>query len=198
MLAFLEHLDHQIFFAVNHGLSSPLLEYFLWWVSLLGDGIPLTLTVGIVWWYVDRQAFKQHYLWLLVAVVAGNLVVQGLKHGLERLRPLTEFAALLQAGAVYINVVGSPLRYNSFPSGHTQVAASIFTYLICLYPRYWYWWATVPGLIGLSRVCLGVHFPFDVLAGALLGSLSAIGAWHGQCYWGTKAWGRAIATRQQM
>jgi undecaprenyl-diphosphatase len=180
MLSYLEHLDHQVFFTVNHSLSSPLLDYFLWWVSLLGDGIPLTLLVGIVLWCIDRQVLKQHYVWLVVAVVAGSLVVQGLKYGLARPRPLTEFADLLQAGTVYINVVGYPLRYRSFPSGHMQAAASVFTYLLCLYPRYWYWWAAGPALIGLSRIYLGVHFPLDVLAGALLGGLSATGAWRWQ------------------
>jgi undecaprenyl-diphosphatase len=128
---------------------------------------------------------------MIVGVVAGSLVVQGLKYGLARPRPLTEFADLLQAGTVYIHVVGYPLRYRSFPSGHTQAAASVFAYLLCLYPRYWYWWATGPALIGLSRISLGVHFPLDVFAGALLGSLSATGAWRWQGYCRARALGES-------
>jgi undecaprenyl-diphosphatase len=59
----------------------------------------------------------------------------------------------------------------SFPSGHTSGAFLVATALTILLPPigiagYLYGWAT---LVGLSRVVLGVHFPLDTLAGALLG-----------------------------
>jgi undecaprenyl-diphosphatase len=178
MLTFVERLDHQLFFALNQGLSTPLLDHLLWWVSVLGDGTVLIPAIGLGLWWTDRRVCKQHYGWLVVTVLAGSLVVQLLKHGLARPRPLHEFAALLQAGEIYINVIGRPLRHHSFPSGHAQAAAAAFTYLIYLYPRGWYWWGSGMLLVGLSRIYLGVHFPSDVLAGTLLGSLSAWGAWH--------------------
>ncbi|WP_438951211.1 phosphatase PAP2 family protein [Porticoccus sp.] len=60
----------------------------------------------------------------------------------------------------------------SFPSGHTSGAFLVATALAMLLPPvgiagYFYGWAT---LVALSRVILGVHFPLDTLAGALLGS----------------------------
>jgi undecaprenyl-diphosphatase len=177
MVDLLERLDHQLFFLLNLGLSMSLLDHLMWWVSFFGDGVPLTVAVGIVLWRLDRQAFRQHYLWLVVAVVGGALMVQALKYGFARPRPLNEFAALLQAGTVHINVIGHPLRYRSFPSGHAQAAATVFMYLVYMYPRYWCWWGAGAVLIGLSRIHLGVHFPFDVLTGLLLGSLWATGVW---------------------
>jgi undecaprenyl-diphosphatase len=177
MLAFLERLDHQLFFALNQGLSTVSLDYLLWSVSLLGHGFILVAIIGIGLWYTDRQAFTRHYVWLLVAVGIGSLVVQALKFGIARPRPLNEFAALLLAGEVSINVLGPPLRLRSFPSGHMQAMASVSMYLCCLYPRRWYWWSASLLLMGLSRVYVGVHFPLDVLAGALLGSASALGVW---------------------
>jgi undecaprenyl-diphosphatase len=189
MIPFLERLDHQLFFALNQGLSMPLFDHLLWWVSVLADALVLTLAIGIGLWWLDRQTFKQHYGWLVFAVLAGGLLVQVLKYSLARPRPLSEFAALLQAGEVHINVIGRRLRHRSFPSGHTQAAASVFTYLVCLYPRRWFFWGGGILLVGLARVYLGVHFPSDVLAGALLGSLTAVGAWRLRHYFSARALG---------
>lgn len=177
MLSGLQQLDQQLFLALNNGLSSPWLDTMMWLVSVLGDGAPLTILVGLGLWWYDRDTWKRHYAWLVLAVVVASLVSLGIKHSLQRPRPLKEFAALLQEGAVHISVLGPPLKHYSFPSGHTQAAAALFTYLTRLYPRRWWLWVIGVGLIGLSRIYSGVHFPADVLAGACLGSLLAEGVW---------------------
>jgi undecaprenyl-diphosphatase len=187
MLTFLERLDYQLFFALNQGLSTASLDYLLGVVSVLADGFILVALVGVGLWCVDRQTFKQHYIWLIVAVVMGGLMVQVLKYGVARPRPLKEFAAMLQTGAVSITVLGPPLRHRSFPSGHAQAMASVSMYLYCLYPRQWYWWSACLLLVGLSRVYVGVHFPLDVLAGAGLGTASTLGVWHLRRYRRTNA-----------
>jgi undecaprenyl-diphosphatase len=187
MLALLERLDHDVFFVINQGLSTVGLDYLLWGVSWLADGFILVAIVGMALWCVDRQSFKRHYLWLILAVLMGSLVVQAMKPSVRRPRPLKEFAALLQTGEVRINVIGQPLRHRSFPSGHTQAMASVSTYLFCLYPRQWYWWSASLFLVGLSRIYLGVHFPLDVLAGGLLGVLSTASVWRVRSYWRASA-----------
>ncbi|EWH08479.1 PA-phosphatase-like phosphoesterase [Catenovulum agarivorans DS-2] len=61
----------------------------------------------------------------------------------------------------------------SLPSGHTAAAFLMATLISAFYPSYTvlaYSWAS---FIGLSRVLLGVHFPTDIIAGALLGMVSA-------------------------
>jgi membrane-associated phospholipid phosphatase len=187
VLVFLQHLDHQLFFALNHGLSTPVLDYVMWTVSTLGNSTGLLVGAALGLWLCDRHAFKQHYVWLVLAVVMGFLVVQGLKYGLARPRPLSAFAALMQAGEVHVNIIGHRLHNRSFPSGHAQAAASVFTYLLCLYPQRWLWWSMGTLTAGLARVYLGAHFPSDVLVGMGIGCLSALGAlrlqrWRMGCY----------------
>jgi membrane-associated phospholipid phosphatase len=64
----------------------------------------------------------------------------------------------------------------SFPSGHTTAAFNTATNLTLAFPK---WYVAVPayawaGTVGYTRMRLGVHYPSDVLAGAILGVGSAI------------------------
>lgn len=85
-----------------------------------------------------------------------------LKNSFQRRRPpeaLPSFSSVIKASDRF-----------SFPSGHTA-AACLLTTLMCLF----FGAAASPlviwaGAVGASRVLLGVHFPTDILAGAVLGS----------------------------
>jgi undecaprenyl-diphosphatase len=177
MLAWLEHLDHRLFFFLNQGFDTWWLDQCMWLVSVLTNGGWLVLATAVGLWLRDRQALKRHLLWMIAALLLGASMVQTIKHVYARPRPLKEFAERVKAGDVQINVVGRPLRYHSFPSGHAQAAASILTYLALLYPQHVLWWYLGIALAALSRVYVGVHFPSDVLTGVLLGSLSAVAVW---------------------
>lgn len=67
----------------------------------------------------------------------------------------------------------------SFPSGHTAGAFALATSLTIVHPK---WYVAVPaytwaGLVGYSRLYLGVHYPTDVFAGAVLGAGAAWGTY---------------------
>ena len=95
---------------------------------------------------------------LVVAMLAGNLA---LKNFFARPRPcwLDESVPLL---------IARPSDY-SFPSGHTMAAAIGATILTAADRRFG--WAAIPlaVLIAFSRMYLYVHFPSDILGGAVLG-----------------------------
>ena len=70
----------------------------------------------------------------------------------------------------------APLDRYSFPSGHTLHAVSFTVLATAYFPALG--WVLVPfaSLVAASRVVLGLHYPTDVLAGALLGTMLAGGA----------------------
>ena len=67
---------------------------------------------------------------------------------------------------------------NSFPSGHTCAAFAAGMSWVRALPRRWMrvLSAVLAVCMGLSRLYVGVHYPSDVLAGAVIGSLAALAA----------------------
>ena len=70
-------------------------------------------------------------------------------------------------------LLDSPSTY-SFPSGHATVSFACATVLALAVPRLRLPLFALATLISFSRVYVGVHYPFDVLAGAALGVAIAI------------------------
>jgi membrane-associated phospholipid phosphatase len=100
---------------------------------------------------------------LVVATVIANVT----KIAVQRDRPYETYSFIEQKTSVY--------GY-SFPSSHTSNAFQLATSLTIVYPKWYvvapsYLWASA---VGYSRMELGVHYPSDVLAGAIIGSGSAL------------------------
>ena len=106
---------------------------------------------------------------LLLAAILSFAVEVPLQHVIKvlvrRNRPFERFKEIQF-------ILPPPDRF-SFPSGHTAGAFLLAILLSSFYPVLslpLFVWA---GGVGLSRIYLGVHYPSDVLAGVLLGILSA-------------------------
>ncbi len=114
---------------------------------------------------VDTASAQFAFTTLTLAFCLERPVYSLLKKGLKRNRPadaLPNFSSFI-----------TPSDQFSFPSGHTSAAFLSATVVATLVPiLFWpvYLWAS---LVGASRILLGVHFPSDTLAGALIGTTVA-------------------------
>jgi undecaprenyl-diphosphatase len=97
-----------------------------------------------------------------LAVGAASLASHLLKEAFDRARPPEGDPSL---GSL------TPLPDNpSFPSGHSATAFAAATAVAILSPRLRPWALGIAAAVALSRLYLRVHFPLDVMAGALLGA----------------------------
>ncbi len=132
---------------------------------IVGVSVPLALGIAAVI-EKDEDLLKSA---LCVGISIGISVgaTYGIKNVVGRPRPFITYPQHITAY--------EDIHSNSFPSGHTSYAFATATALSLQYPK---WYVIVPGYlwassVGYSRMNLGVHYPTDVLAGALLGAGSA-------------------------
>lgn len=158
-------LDWEILHLIRDGLHSPLLDLLMPKITMLGNGGALWLLAagGLL---CTRRYRKQGVVLLAglaAGVLVGNVV---LKNVIARPRP-----CWLEPGTPLLIAVPTDF---SFPSGHTLSSFIGATILTGTDRRFG--WVAVPlaGLIAFSRLYLYVHFPSDVLGGAVLGVLIGI------------------------
>ncbi len=136
------------------------------WASRLGDGVA---------WYVLIAALPLVHgrhgalvaLQMAVSGLAGLLLYRYLKRTFVRERPFITHDTITRAGV--------PLDRFSFPSGHTLHAVCFTLIAVCGFPYLAPVLVPFALLVALSRVVLGLHYPSDVLVGALIGTGMALG-----------------------
>jgi undecaprenyl-diphosphatase len=96
------------------------------------------------------------------AVALAWFAAEGTKHLFNRARPFIHDEEVLP-------LIKTPSS-SSFPSGHSATAAAGAISLSAVYPAFLPILAVAGLLVAASRVYLGVHYPFDVFAGAAIGA----------------------------
>jgi undecaprenyl-diphosphatase len=145
----------------NGWWSSPILDHILPWLTYLGSHFAVIFFI-ILSWIVTKKKKVLRSLILLYAIQSAT--IYGLKFLIQRQRPLLflEMASKISKGP-------GEILDPSFPSAHATFSFMMATLLSIWFPRYRVIFFIVAGFIGWTRIYLGLHYPTDVIAGALLG-----------------------------
>ncbi len=176
MIEFFYSIDKTLFYFCNQTLSNPVFDFIMpaitdWNQSLVGISLSILLIILLVLKGGKKGKVVVALLIPLIFLsdqVSSNLIKSLVArprpcHIINGVRVLDNIHLLVPCGAGY-----------SFPSSHAANNFAFATLIPYFYPRLKWFLFSYACLMGFSRISVGVHYPSDVIGGALLGVLCAI------------------------
>ena len=154
--------DEWVFMLFNsRGERPPSLDWFMLGLTQLGR-FAFAIILALVFYLTESKLFAYS---LIFGVITLGLMIEIIKLYIRRVRPYIKLKK--------IRIVGAKARGRSFPSGHTGQAFFLASLLVHYYHVNVYLWILLYAtalLVGITRIYVGMHYPRDVLAGAILGT----------------------------
>ena len=167
MLETLAEFDRSLFLFFNVGLANPVTDFVMPIVT--SDNllrVAYALAMVLILWKGDARMRWLVLVSIIVLAFTDQLSAGLLKPMIGRLRPCHTLEN--------INLLVGCGGGKAMPSSHAANAFGQAVLFALLYARVRWWLVGVATLIAISRVSVGVHYPADVIAGALLGTLVAL------------------------
>ncbi|MFO8087901.1 MAG: phosphatase PAP2 family protein [Bacteroidales bacterium] len=174
--------DKEIFVALNQ-FHSPFFDQLMWWISDKYIWIPLyAFLVYLIFRHKKKEGFIILVLIALVVTLSDQTSVKIFKEGFERLRPChnPELDSLIH---LVNNKCGGQYGFVSSHAANTFSVAVFLSLLLSkhirriAYPLLF--WAM---LVSYSRIYLGVHYPADIIGGAILGTFWGLTIYFGYSF----------------
>lgn len=168
-MEFITALDTALLWHLHNLLQCAFLDAVMPLVTALGNAGALwvLLAAVLLFFKSTRRAGIAMILAMLLCYLAGNLAI----------KPLVARARPYQVDPSISLLIPAPEEF-SFPSGHAMNSFSAAAALSGSHKEYGWAALALAALIAFSRLYLMVHYPLDVAAGALLGILSGVLAYH--------------------
>lgn len=155
----MESFDISIFHFVNHDLSNPLLNLLIPLISKFGSG-ELYFVPGILLLFSRKKEFKTLGILILAGLTVSYYITGFLKILIARPRPFVALPDAILLGTIEKNY--------SFPSNHSVTAFMMAALLSKDFKKYTLFYS-LAGIVAFSRIYIGVHYPSDVIVGAIIG-----------------------------
>ena len=171
-------LNTQLFYFINNGLSNPYFDFLMPKITYIG-GIAFVSCLLIVLLLITRKnIFGLKKFYPLVKLGICSLILSAIITATLKLCYSSPRPSLVLEN---VHLLTTSVDPNSFPSGHSSTTLSIMTVLFLKAKDYFnranlikcfaVFYAL---LITFSRVYIGMHFPFDVLVGSVIGMVSGV------------------------
>ena len=159
-----QQMDSNMCVAFNRTSQYRYIRDFFRIISRLGDGIIWYMLMAAILLVEGSDGYLP-VLHMAITGLLGTLVYKWLKGKTLRPRPYEVRQDIW--------LTGTPLDKFSFPSGHTLHAVVFSTVALSYYPSLASVIVPFTFMVGMSRVVLGLHYPSDVMAGAMIGGIIA-------------------------
>ncbi|MCA0445001.1 MAG: phosphatase PAP2 family protein [Bacteroidetes bacterium] len=164
MTDFLYEIDKTLFYWINHGWSNPVFDVVMPFITNRVTWFPVW--IALVAWLILKGGRKGRIVAALIIPViflTDQVSSELIKPFIDRVRPSNALPD------VYLLVKRT--MSDSFPSSHAANFFAGATLLTWFYRKTAWICFSLATLVALSRPYVGVHYPSDILGGAVLGSL---------------------------
>ena len=164
MIEFLYSIDVNIFYFINQTLSSKFLDKFFLIITDVKHWYITYLLLWLTLFIKGRRIGKIAAVGAIILIAFSDQVSSNfLKDLITRIRPCNA----LENVKLLLSCKGS----YSFPSSHAVNNFALAVFMLRLFPKYKWILLITASFVALSRPYLGLHYPSDILGGAVIGAI---------------------------